>query len=437
MENSLSFRRLSIITLMFLLLAPMVALASITDVSLVSPVDTYNTTDTTPIFSFNATSDSDATFNCTLYLNSTSYANNATTANITDTNLTASTISTDGTYEWWITCTDSVNSTNSTKRDITIDSTAPTTSSSAVLSNGSSYTFGDGTNLTYVNVTLTCSDGTGIGCDTILYCNDTDGTCTPSAVYSSVFNVSAEAVNYVRYLSNDTLGNDETVNSVVILIDRTYPLVAYVDAPTAGNAYESVTIKVSFTEINLDTCTLVWAGTEETFASNDASSYWETKSLAQGTAYTFYAFCNDSTGQTNTTSSISIYGKQTTSGGGGGGAGTPNVLAPPGEVLNPVSILITPAVVDLKVYDDDNKIVYSGAFRSGSILNLEDGTYNFVMTAEGYQRHSVMVDAYEEQTLTFDLKTIGMNQSQADYRQIVFVIGILALLYLILTYKKD
>ena len=316
---------LSIFTLS-LLIFPMISLAEITDVTLISPANNYYSNDTTQLFRFNATSSTNATFNCSLYLNGTSYANNATTANITDTNLTSSAISTDGKYEWWITCEDSLNSTNSSKRNITIDTT--------------------------------------------------------------------------------------------------YPLVSYVSAPTANNAYENVVINISYTETNLDTCKLVWDGTEETFTNHDTSNYWETKYLQQGTPYTFYTFCNDSAGQTNTTNSISIYGKQTSSGGGG----SSGVLSSYSSKTVPVTMTLSPSVVDLKIYDENQDLVYTGAFRSGDTISIESGTYNLVMEAEGYQRKSVYMDVTGAETLNYALSSVGLHQTQAGeipIRPIVVILMIM------------
>lgn len=407
MENN-SLLKLSAIALVLLIL-PMISLAAVTDVSLVTPADNYNTTDTTPTFTFNATSDTQATLNCTLYLNSTSYGINASVTNATDTNITASEISTDGKYEWLMSCTDDVDTVNSSAINITIDTTAPTTTLVAVDDNNDTYTTGAGTNSTYVNITLTCSDAS-TACDTILYCNDTANTCTPSATYSAVFNVSAEATTYVRYLSNDTLNNTETVNSFTVLIDQTYPSVSYVSAPTAGDCYENVVINISYTETNLDTCKLVWNSVEETFTSSDASNYWETKYLQQGTSYTFYTFCNDTAGQTNTTTSLSIYGKQTSSGGGGSSGAVPTYSA---ETV-PVTMTVSPAVVDLKIYDENQKEIYTGAFRSGDTISIESGTYNFVMEAEGYQRKSVYMDISGAETFNYALSTVGLHQTSGE-----------------------
>ncbi len=77
-------------------------------------------------------------------------------------------------------------------------------------------------------ITLTCKDGTGAGCDTTYYCTDTSGTCTPNTTYSQPISVTCSAgsvcTRYVRYRSNDTLANMETVRtSNPVKIDKQKP----------------------------------------------------------------------------------------------------------------------------------------------------------------------------------------------------------------------
>jgi len=96
-----------------------------------------------------------------------------------------------------------------------IDATPPTTSVIAVDAKGNSYTFGTKTEEAYVDVSLSCADH-GAGCDTTLYCTDTDNTCTPNITYSSPVRISTLGTSYIRYLSNDMVGNTETVKSSTI-----------------------------------------------------------------------------------------------------------------------------------------------------------------------------------------------------------------------------
>ncbi len=73
-----------------------------------------------------------------------------------------------------------------------------------------------------VQVELECSD-TGSDCKVTKYCVDTENACNPSNTYSSPFVVSDEGVVYVRYYSKDKAGNEETVKSKKVKIDKTGP----------------------------------------------------------------------------------------------------------------------------------------------------------------------------------------------------------------------
>ncbi|MCX6775911.1 MAG: DNRLRE domain-containing protein [Candidatus Micrarchaeota archaeon] len=107
---------------------------------------------------------------------------------------------------------------------IKIDTAAPTTTATAVKNNSASYTFNTWTNSTYVNVTLSCNDGSGSGCGaTIGFCTDTTNTCTPSAGYGSPIQISTTGTSYIRYNSTDNAGNTETIKSSTIKIDAVAP----------------------------------------------------------------------------------------------------------------------------------------------------------------------------------------------------------------------
>ena len=69
-----------------------------------------------------------------------------------------------------------------------------------------------------VNVTLTCNDGTGSGCNKTYYCVDTNNSCTPTTVYSDTIVVSTKGTSYVRYYSTDLDGNTETTKNTPMTI---------------------------------------------------------------------------------------------------------------------------------------------------------------------------------------------------------------------------
>jgi len=69
----------------------------------------------------------------------------------------------DGVYNITATAYDLAGNSNSTiASNITVDTTSPTTTPTAINNDSSSYTFNTWTNSNYVNVTLNCDDGSGV-----------------------------------------------------------------------------------------------------------------------------------------------------------------------------------------------------------------------------------------------------------------------------------
>ncbi|RLG44454.1 MAG: hypothetical protein DRN81_04555, partial [Thermoproteota archaeon] len=135
---------------------------------------------------------------------------------------------------------------------LTKDTTPPTTTASAVDDSGTNYTFGTWISASYVNITLSCDDGSGSGCDTILYCTDTTNTCTPSLIYSGTVQITADGITYIRYKANDTAGNEESVKNQTIKIDRTPPTTLASAVDDSGTNYTFGTwISANYVNITL------------------------------------------------------------------------------------------------------------------------------------------------------------------------------------------
>ncbi|RLI91232.1 MAG: hypothetical protein DRO95_04750, partial [Candidatus Altiarchaeales archaeon] len=235
-------------------------------ITLNSPPNQTTTNDPTPDFNFTV-SGTESSYSCELFINNTGYGN-ATANNNIATIITANSTLSDGTYNWKINCTAYDTSNVSETRTLIIDTTPPATTASAVKDDGSTYTFNTWTNSTYVNVTLSCDDGSGVGCDTTQYCIDTDNSCTPNLTYSTPVQISTEGISYIRFRSNDTAGNLESIKSEIIKIDTASPVLNFT-SPTEPNG---TTINRNWTEVNitidesnLDTFKFNWNSTNYTF----------------------------------------------------------------------------------------------------------------------------------------------------------------------------
>lgn len=100
------------------------------------------------------------------------------------------------------------------------DTSYPNTTSTAIINDSSSYTFGDLANSSYVNVTLSCSDDTfGSGCSNTRYCLDSINTCNPSTEYLTPIKITSVGVSYIRYYSVDVAGNTEPTQSQTLDIN--------------------------------------------------------------------------------------------------------------------------------------------------------------------------------------------------------------------------
>ncbi len=121
---------------------------------------------------------------------------------------------------------------------ITIDKGAPSTTDDA-------NTQWQGSNQI---ITLFPSDGGGCGVTQTYYCVDSANTCSPSTEGTTV-SVSCDAGSvcqeHVRYYSVDAGGHQESVNSVLIKIDRQAPIASH-DANTAWvNANQTVNFSIN------------------------------------------------------------------------------------------------------------------------------------------------------------------------------------------------
>jgi len=217
---------------------------------------------------------------------------------------------TDGTYTYYGWANDTSGNSNETEtRTLTVDTTPPATSASAVDDTGSSYTFNTWTSSSYVNVTLSCSDS-GAGCDTTLYCTDTSNSCTPNITYSGTIKIETEGISYIRFRSNDTVGNLETTKSETIKIDTTSPSIQFVSPTTqAGNHSQNyIEANITASDTNLDTIIIYLYNTTGLVQSNSSSNqnlFVNFTNLQDGTYY-LNATANDTVGNSNQTETRTV-----------------------------------------------------------------------------------------------------------------------------------
>ncbi len=209
----------------------------------------------------------------------------------------------DGKYNLTIYANDSFGNLNNTKRvEIIIDNTPPNTkdNSSSKWTNKSQ------------TIELNCSDD-GIGCNTTLYCVDTSGTCTPDTTYNSTNKIEIGCEegyvckNYIRYRSNDSLGNLEDIEtSSQIRIDKKAPQIT-IDNPKENETKSGiVSLETTITEdvgVNKSWYKIINTSDEsqifdEGNLSGDFDTTWNsTESISGKENITFLVSANDSLGK--------------------------------------------------------------------------------------------------------------------------------------------
>ena len=135
---------------------------------------------------------------------------------------------------------------------IKIDKQKPNTTVTGNIS-ADLYTFGIRTNSTYVNISISCDDNSGIGCNKTLLCIDTLNTCTPIINSTENFNFSIEGTSYIRYYSNDSLNNIESIKNLTIIINSKPILDSYNFYPVPNDGLSDINFNLTLTDADNDT----------------------------------------------------------------------------------------------------------------------------------------------------------------------------------------
>jgi len=151
------------------------------------------------------------------------------------------TISTEGITYFRFASQDNVSNTEQTKQlIIKIDKTPPDTSDD--------FSYND----TWINtdavITLTPHDpAISSGMNWTRYCISTAPTCTPDADYSSAINISSEGVRYLRYHSQDAVGNTQDIVTLTVKIDKTAPNATLASMLIEGGDVYTINTTLDFT----------------------------------------------------------------------------------------------------------------------------------------------------------------------------------------------
>ena len=164
---------------------------------------------------------------------------------------------------------------------ILLDATPPTTTASPT----------GGTYNSAQSVTLTCSDGTGSGCDKIYYTTDGTTPTTSSPVYSSPINISVTTT--LKFFGKDLAGNSEAVRTETYTISPNMVTVQLKDS--TGNPLSGGVVQY-------------YSGGWQTFGTTDASGQ-VSKQLSPG-SYTFsmtYSFARQEKSQNIATNPTVVF----------------------------------------------------------------------------------------------------------------------------------
>jgi uncharacterized repeat protein (TIGR01451 family) len=271
-------------------------------VNLVSPANNTNSSLTMQTFTFNETDDQSSTANCSLYLDGTLNTTNGSTSNNTNTNFVVNNIS-QGKHYWMVGCKDSSNNTgNSSIRNFTIDTTAPTVNSVNPANNTNSssiiqtFTFNE---TDPWSSTANCSlylDGT---------LNTTNGSTSNNTNTNFVVNNISQGKHYWMVKCNDTSGNVGNSSTRNFTIDTTQPSIT-LNSPVPGANLTNPAVNFNWTATdnlaNPMLCNLTingtFSATNVVSANSTPTNY--TVVFTQYGEYFWNVTCIDNAGNVNT-----------------------------------------------------------------------------------------------------------------------------------------
>jgi len=289
----------TLLVISMMALAIPIVYATVSSVTLNSPANLANTSNTTPGFSFTAVSTTNTTFSCVLYVDGANVGSNASTSNYTATIITSSALS-EGARSWKVGCTDAGGEVNSSAQTLNVDATAPavTANSPAAATNTSDST--PDFNFTYTDaqaLIASCElfvDDTGHGTNT----STLNSTATVITANASI----ADGSHNWNVNCTDSAGNVGTSSSRTINVDTALPVVTLNSPANNANTSDS-TPDFNFTYIDAQaasaSCTLfvdsVAKGTNSATLNSTATVITSNATLTDG-ARSWYVNCTDYAG---------------------------------------------------------------------------------------------------------------------------------------------
>ncbi len=336
-------------------------------ISLSLPANNSNTTNNQPDFVFTAISKANTTFPCELFIGDVSYGGNTTTKNDTATTLTANHSIADGSYNWYINCTDNVETFQSEIRVINVDTAAP----SVTINTPSADT---GYNADFIiEATITGSPTTATYRWENTTYNDSwvSMSNTTATSWNATFDVSTVAEsNYTfRINATDSFGNSDATATVTgVIIDTTSPNIT------------SFTCS-DVTEDESQSCSCTATDNSESFGGSVSTSISSADTSTTGTK-SVTCTATDTAGNTNTSTTSYTVSAVTSARRGGGSASTYTLTVDIDEGLQ-TYVMRTTDIVRIKL---------DGDLHSFRVTNIHDDYISVRFGSSDYKYYDVGIN---------------------------------------------
>jgi hypothetical protein len=275
-----------------------------------SPVNNYNSSDSTPDFNFTYTDAQASLASCTLFADSVAKGTNSSTLNSTATVITSNATLTDGARSWYVNCTDYAgNVGQSTARTINIDTVLPVVTLNSPANNTNTSDNTPDINFTVTNAVsvLSCTlfvDGTAKGTNSAVL-NSTATVMTANASLSD--GARSWYVNCTDDSSNTGQSATRTIN-----VDTVAPAVTLNGPVNNYNSSDNTPdFNFTYTDARAATasCTLfvnnTARGTNSSTRNSTATIITSNASLSDNT-YSWRVNCTDSAGNVGAASTRNI-----------------------------------------------------------------------------------------------------------------------------------